>query len=155
MQSAMALAMKLHTQNPGCRPIEVLDRTLKSNNIRVFVQPMPDCVGGFAKPYRGQWFIFVNRNHPPRRRRFTLAHELYHALCGHQPSLQAVESNGAPVERKADHFAACLLMPAGECGRLICQGYSVNAIADAFGVSIETARKRVQELQTEPAVGGE
>ena len=52
------------------------------------------------------------------RRRFTLAHELGHALCGHPlDEIQARNSEqdcpDDPVEMQANIFARDLLMPAG------------------------------------------
>ena len=67
--------------------------------------------------------IGVNKDHPPNRRRFTMAHELAHALLHHgnevhydkdfRINLRSEESGlGIHVEEiEANFFAACLLMP--------------------------------------------
>lgn len=48
--------------------------------------------------------IFLNRNRPADRRRFTLAHELGHLVMHQVPS--------PTMEDEANEFASCLLMPA-------------------------------------------
>lgn len=67
--------------------------------------------------------IGVNKDHPPNRRRFTMAHEMAHALLHHgnevhydkdfRINLRSEESGlGVHVEEiEANFFAACLLMP--------------------------------------------
>lgn len=146
MQSAVALAMALHAQHPGCRPIEVLNRTLESYKVSVFLVRMPDSVSGFTQEYRGKKCILLNSNHAEPRRTFTLAHELYHILAKHQPSMLVDGEGRARQEISANRFAACLLMPAGQCRKMIDAGYTVDEIAHAFGVSPEAARRRMCEL---------
>ena len=88
--------------------------------------------------------VLLNRDEPPVRRRFTLAHEIGHWVCqcdeGRDPhqaimcrGVDIAEQAGRALEREANAFAATLLMPAD----------SVCAVPDAeradsaatFGVS--------------------
>ena len=48
----------------------------------------------------------LNRNHPADRMRFTLAHELGHIVMHRFPTIN--------MEREADEFAACLLVPTND-----------------------------------------
>lgn len=69
--------------------------------------------------FRDQAIITVKGDGDPRRRRFSIAHELGHwqhhrgrsSIC-RASEIGSVGQNGATIERQADQYAADLLMPA-------------------------------------------
>lgn len=94
-----------------------------------------DSVGGFD--------IFVNLGHPVRRRRFTIAHEIAHAvlhphLIGDGITDDALLRSGLSnsVEAQANKLAADILMPWNRLNEELRKGNSsVQALADLFEVS--------------------
>jgi Zn-dependent peptidase ImmA (M78 family) len=113
------------------------------------IPDMPDPVSGLL--YRGSLspVIAVNARHSPARRRFTIAHEIWHwksdagAVSLH---VAAEGENHSWAEEAADAFAAELLMPE----ELLRQEYARNPDRDAlcwrFGVSSRALARRLQEL---------
>ncbi|MCG8914916.1 ImmA/IrrE family metallo-endopeptidase [Actinokineospora sp. PR83] len=102
----------------------------------------------------GRYLILINKNDAHARRRYSLAHEWKHVIddtaakvlysrFGHGDEL----ARERKVERIADHFAACLLMP-----RLWVKGAWMNGIQDLpalaglFMVSEEAMRIRLTYL---------
>lgn len=73
---------------------------------------------GFAVAPLGKKLIFYNQNNVPGRRRFTIAHELGHYLCGDVSFTYPTVSNREPeecdseTERRANMLAARILSPA-------------------------------------------
>ncbi|MEA4884219.1 MAG: ImmA/IrrE family metallo-endopeptidase [Clostridia bacterium] len=93
--------------------------------------------------------IIVNSRHSWARRRFTLAHELWHYMVDMpSPSAALMLKRGAPRghERDADHFAACLLMEADAVRDLRGRGVPADAVATALGVSKQALEFRFREL---------
>ena len=87
--------------------------------------------------------IYVNKHMPGNRKTFTIAHELGHALL-HQDYAKSeaysamprsnVHINKPDVEREADVFAACLLVPTKMLKKY--QNYaSVTELSRMFAVS--------------------
>ena len=95
--------------------------------------------------------VLVNLAEPPRRRRFTLAHELGHWVCQAQNGLGSarycraeeigLDGRAKALEREANVFAAELLMPEPEV-RAVWAG-DPDACAERFGVSGEAMRWRL------------
>lgn len=91
----------------------------------------------------GGFDIFVNADHPPRRRRFTIAHEIAHAvlhpqLIGDGITDDALLRSGLSnsVEAQANRLAADILMPRDKLNAILAKGISnVKALADLFDVS--------------------
>jgi Zn-dependent peptidase ImmA (M78 family) len=70
--------------------------------------------------HRGRWFewmIALNGNHPPSRRRFTLAHDLGHIALKHEASAALDDDAAKLMEAEADAFAASLLLPESDARR--------------------------------------
>lgn len=101
---------------------EELKRAATERNIHVFEWSLPSKISGLS--YRGAvTVIIINRDHPPGRRLFTLAHELGHVLFhlpggggerGVDTEVSFFASNRDPKEKEANSFAAELLMPTDE-----------------------------------------
>lgn len=88
--------------------------------------------------------IFVDRNEPSARQRFTAAHEIGHFvhhrhLIGEEMVdnyLLRAEGMTNRQEAEANRFAADLLMPHDKIAEAMEQGYrTVEQLADLFGVS--------------------
>jgi Zn-dependent peptidase ImmA (M78 family) len=126
-----------------------------------------DDVSGFYQNQSGREIIGVNSLHPPVRQRFTIAHELGHAVLHAREGLHldqafklrfrdATSSLAVdPEEMDANRFAAELLMPAEEVIGLLEDGLDVNddpavrQIARHFGVSQQAMTYRIVNLGAE------
>ena len=85
-----------------------------------------DFVGALTKGNSGQQsYIFINKNiENAGRRHFTIAHELGHYFLSHQLKDNSIfctsndiaeeGSQKDPIEREANYFASCFLMPEGK-----------------------------------------
>ena len=103
---------------------------------------------------QGRYLIVVNKNDAHARRRFTLAHEWKH-LLDHTAAgvLYRQLGHGDPrarerrVERIADHFAACLLMPRTWIKNAWTSGIQdLPALAGLFMVSEDAMHVRLNYL---------
>ncbi|HEX6599166.1 MAG TPA: XRE family transcriptional regulator [Gemmatimonadaceae bacterium] len=119
LQDAAASAEALRAQwNLGDVPAETLERALERElgTLVLFVDA-PSGVSGAASHLPGLQTILVNRSEPASRRAFDLAHELFHILTWDAMPPARIEgwepkpTKGNHVERLANKFAACLLMP--------------------------------------------
>ena len=82
----------------------------------------------------------------PRRRNWTIAHELGHVLLGHT-------EGGGEQEREADRFAAALLMPESVVRFLDCRlgrPLSAHEMTLLFPASLTACRRRRTELDHRP-----
>lgn len=97
--------------------------------------------------------LYVNRDDSPQRQAFTMAHELGHWVMHREffvahpekyPVLPRFSdpNRNDPMEKEANKFAACLLVP----DRLLrpVKGASVSALAGVFGVSRTMMEYRVK-----------
>lgn len=111
--------------------------------------------GFFAHPVVG-FSLLVNVEMTPGRRRFTIAHELAHALFHSGPKTKFILSGITkdPRERFADLFAGEFLMPTEGIRRVLEEHGSGSRIADPsavvhlqryFGVSYATALVRLRQ----------
>ncbi|WP_348800432.1 ImmA/IrrE family metallo-endopeptidase [Flavobacterium adhaerens] len=82
----------------------------------------PDFVGALTKGNNNQVYIIINKNIDNLgRKNFTIAHEMGHYFLNHQLHQNSVFCNSNdiveeghqqnPIEREANYFASCLLMP--------------------------------------------
>ena len=110
--------------------------------------------------------VLLNRDEPPVRRRFTLAHEIGHWVCqcdeGRAPlptimcrGADIDEQAGKEMEREANRFAATLLMPDGYFTAEI-SAVAAPDLATRFGVSAPAMEWRLYNAglaPRPPAVG--
>jgi Zn-dependent peptidase ImmA (M78 family) len=94
--------------------------------------------------------IWISTNQSGVKQRFTLAHELGH-LLQHPLAVAYRDLNYEPgtssIEREANHFAACLLMPAWMMGAAMhSTGGSVHRMAHLFDVSESAMSFRLRNL---------
>jgi len=133
-------------------PLDV--KTLaEKTGIEVAYEPLNDNISGSLRLVNGKWKITVNKYHHPRRRRYTIAHELGHYfLHRHQEKFfeDHVFFRGAgrsTQEWEANAFASEILMPEEEFKRLVHDGIDdIDKLARNFGVSTLALRIRAKEL---------
>ena len=95
--------------------------------------------------------IWVNQSQPVNRKRFTIAHEIGHAVLHPQEDIvdYRVDIEG-PKDRKevqANKFAAELLMPEEFFrGAWVESGSDLSAVAASFAVSADAASYRARDL---------
>jgi Zn-dependent peptidase ImmA (M78 family) len=107
--------------------------------------------------------IFVNVKDSPQRQRFTIAHELGHALLHadklnddpdlgifYRKSMEGINLSGKYMieEKQANHFAAHLLMPENLLKKfsLLCNG-SLFSLAEIFNVSPQALTHHLRNLK--------
>jgi Zn-dependent peptidase ImmA (M78 family) len=120
-----AKALKILADSTGLRaPVDVIAVT-RSQGVDVLEGTFDDDISGMVTKDGSRVTIYVNRLHPPVRKRFTVAHELGHHVLGHLHGDKAVHEDdngrlflfrssdaaGWPEEVEANQFAAALLMP--------------------------------------------
>ncbi len=119
----------------------------------VVVRRLPEDVAGACVPCGDTRLLWVNGAQPVTRQRFTLAHELGHAWCGHDGAVavDTVETlNGTPTnayEVQANAFAAELLVPRAAVARVVGRDPSLEelvVLAAHYGVSAWVALFRCQ-----------
>jgi Zn-dependent peptidase ImmA (M78 family)/DNA-binding XRE family transcriptional regulator len=101
--------------------------------------------------------IAVNRQHPPERRRWSLAHEYAHFLA-HRQQVDLMQEDAyqrRPVrERFAEMFAKHFLMPISSIGRQLgskaIQRTDLFILAHYYGVSVQAMTLRLEELRYIP-----
>ncbi len=95
-------------ERAGCIVIHCDLAGLSVDGITMQMSDMPPC-------------IFLNRNQPADRQRFSLAHELGHIVMHKAPS--------PTMEEEANAFAAALLMPAREIGSYLNRRLTIQRLA--------------------------
>ena len=92
--------------------------------ILVLYAEMPKGVSGAAVQLTSGDSILINRNEPPWRQTFDLAHELFHVLTWDAMPPERVDRENPTsykakrIEQLADNFAGALLMPSTQLKRL-------------------------------------
>lgn len=98
--------------------------------------------------------IYINSENSITRRRFTLAHELGHLFLHNGKKLRidnlnysGDDSKTISEETEANYFAASLLMPKDDLLDKIDEGYTIQEIAEYFGVSEAAVRNRIKWIK--------
>jgi predicted transcriptional regulator len=145
-------------ERQATRLLELLDQTgpaadlgwlTKLHRVKIVLVPQwrMDGLSGMTTWKDDQWLIGVNKGNPPARRRFTLAHELKHALDANRDKVTYQGITAAQRERIADYFAACYLMPKLWLRRAWTSGIQdPEALAGLFGVSQVAMQHRLRYL---------
>lgn len=138
-------------------PVPVEDIADSLYGLRVVEVDGLDC-SGMLMPSRRMVYLNAEECHRvPRRRRFTIAHELGHLVlhagdtaapavfCRHVRSTESPISDA--IEREANHFAAELLMPDELMRAAVARGVTgPDALGDRFEVSPLAAAWRLFNL---------
>lgn len=135
---------------------------LKKNIITLF-KPMSEKFAGMAiKAGENLNFILVNQNHILGKQHFTIGHEIYHLFIqdnftSHRCNTGLFEKQEDSEERKADLFAACLLLPENGIIQLIpnAEKQKKNLISTEtlfriqqyYGLSVNAVIYRLCELE--------
>lgn len=148
----------------GDQPIINLRATLETEvGLRIFYGDLPSAVAGMYDyvPALG-CCLYINRNHPPERRRVSMAHEYGHVLMDrHKPGIDYLTMPGrkSASERFADTFAAAFLMPATSVRRRFLDVVSSSGdfriadlcrMAHAYFVSVTAMAYRLERLGLVP-----
>ena len=140
---AEAEAYKL-AKNYSAPPIPVYEIAEQNGANVLFVDfgPNSERVSGLCDFAAAR--IYVNKLDHPQRQAFTIAHELGHWMLHREYFLKEPEKypvlarfgdpdKDNPMEKEANKFAACLLVPSHLLKPVL--GASVSALAEIFGVS--------------------
>lgn len=126
-------------------PVNIL-AIIHGMGIEVYYCPFSDDVNGFYTNINGMPTIAINSHHGLKRQRFTAAHELYHHIAEGENLKLAASITSMAREKKADRFAAAVLMPSASFKDLFNRGMSLIGLANAFKVSQQAAEIRAIEL---------
>lgn len=136
-------------------PIVPVFDIAKSRGLKIHFVDMPEemkDVSGFFDPKTKS--IYVNKQDPPNRRVFTVAHELGHYVLGHEPKEYSVlyrwismNTKKDNLEQEANCFAANLLVPK-DMLLDISKKYSLDKdqseiLSKMFGVSRDVVKYRL------------
>ncbi|HCC25074.1 MAG TPA: hypothetical protein DEP85_06165 [Holosporales bacterium] len=129
-------------------PILLGDIAKKIPDLVIDGVELEDEISGMQATYKGVSFIRYNTRHSTKRNRFTLAHELGHAVLGHTLSCERSNfSTKNPTEVEANQFAAELLCPLAMLKKAVKTITTVNDLAKAFWVSKDSMSWRVLETK--------
>lgn len=97
--------------------------------------------------------IFISPHEPQHRQRFSIAHEIGHAVMKHgtsaRDSFSYNQGNYITKEFQANEFAAELLMPYADVESSIQEELMIDSfdLANKFGVSMEAMHVRLRRLR--------
>lgn len=127
-------------------PVDVFSLAA-SRGIEITMCPLPDKISGILHKFPGRSYLYLNSTHYPERQRFTVAHEIaHHALDPAGIYLAHSEPVMTTRERRANRYAAELLMPTSEVLRCVDRNMSTADMLKHFGVSEEAMRIRLDEV---------
>lgn len=134
-----------------------------------------DSLSGLIRKLDEQWEIYVNDTDSPRRKNFTIAHELghYFSYLDRQLSFKILSSDGiiedkaifnrytkkgeknksedmAHLEAEANYIASNLLMPKNLVNAAFLENKNIDEMADEFGVSASAMGFRLVNLDLMP-----
>ena len=113
--------------------------------ISVYYSEGPDELSGFYNDETKE--IFIQEKETSTRQRFSVAHELGHAVLGHGTRQRAKISPYDPKERAANQFAATLLMPSLAVRTMVEQrNMQFAELCSTFDVSEQAMAIRLMEL---------
>lgn len=135
-----------------------LEALVADLEIKVGYAALPVGTDGLSIEIQGQQWIILGREPvSPRRRRFTLAHELGHWMLAHPSAcgpLEVLGRSSAPEERAANEFAANLLMPPGlfrkDSAKRPPRMGEIQALSELYSVSRAAAALRFIKFTDEP-----
>ena len=121
----------------------------------VAIGALPDDIAGALYRNGAGALVWVNGKQSLERQRFTIAHELGHACCGHErPAVDTTArifgGSGDPNEVQANAFAAQLLAPRAGVRAMIDGEPTLEdmvRIAARFGISTIAALYRLKTLE--------
>lgn len=152
--AARSLIKDLKIEKP---PVDVLDIAQRCGLGYEEVDNFPEDVSGLIVTINDHTIALVNKNHSKKRRRFTLAHEIYHhhvlreklvledtSMIGRLGAGGITIVGRDPVEVEADAFAADILIPQRLMRNYIRWNDSAAHVAELFDVSEQAAEISLQ-----------
>lgn len=134
-------------------PIPNLVHLLESKGVRIFSLNIESrFVDAFSFWMNDTPFIFLNTNKPAERTRFNLAHELGHLVL-HGSEILLSKGESKEIEREANAFASCFLLPEKTLKSLSYSGMCVNDLIrfkKKWKVSVWALAYRLRELNLIP-----
>lgn len=127
-------------------PVE-LEKIAEKFHLQIVHFDFAPAISAVLKP--DKMVIGVNQNHPPLRKRFSIAHELGHFLLGHDEKdfIDDKFDRPTPIEREANQFASFLLMPKSWVTKSVKEkGLELERLAREFKVSEQAMTIRLLEL---------
>lgn len=160
-QQAEEIAAELRSRlGLGLGPIPDLESVLELElGLRIFLRPLPSSISGvYAYHPEIGACVVLNKLHPRRRRRWTLAHELAHFMTTRlEPSVAfASDNRKSPDDVFADAFAAAFLMPSATVRRIFDEYVGAEGTfkvrhlilgARRLGVSLEAFCRQLESLE--------
>lgn len=129
-------------------PVKILDVSKIIPELSITGVELEDEISGMEATYKGMCFIRYNSSQPVKRNRFTVAHELGHAMLGHADQcIKGKIGSKSPMEVEADQFAAELLMPLEMLKKSMGSITELGQLARAFWVSKDAMMWRVMETK--------
>jgi transcriptional regulator with XRE-family HTH domain len=126
-------------------PVQVVDDVCAALGVEVFFSKLPEALSAMLLVVNPQQLaVIVNEDHSPVRRRFSVAHELGHAVLTHAAGYHVdyeADAGDPPGydwmdERQANAFAAALLMDERWVRRDVAEGeVTVPGLARRYAVS--------------------
>ena len=132
-----------YAEHLGVLVYEASELDLEPDHASQLLVRDPDSWSGMTLLEEGVHVVVLNSTHLASRRASTLMHELAHIILEHAPAEVDVSPSGLVLlsdysteqEDEADWLGAALLLPEPALILLRGQGYSIEAIAQKFGVS--------------------
>ena len=162
-----ARATELLKQNGLFKQVVDVEALAEALRVSVQSQPLEDGFSAFLLVKEGNATAFVNSDHHPNRRRFSLAHEIGHFVLHHQPTKKLddlfldksvalytrKDHHSNDMEREANEFAASLLMPRDLLEKYVNKNdldiedeFDVSRLALALGVSEQALQISLNRL---------
>lgn len=145
-----------------------LDKIIKSENLNVFYDDYGNAFDGVII-YDSEFYIHINTKRGNKidspRGRFTLAHELGHYFIdNHRNGLKSGQLEPHPsrnnedmqqkIEREADYFASCLLMPekrfSKDCFKRKFNFSTIEELSKKYNVSLTACAIRFADIGNHP-----
>ncbi len=146
---AKKLARKLLTDaHISSAPVLLKDVVKHIPDLSIEGREFEDEISGLEINYKGKFYVGYNSQHPIKRSRFTVAHEIAHIMLGHKSSCNKIRIGSKnPSESEADQFAAELLMPLNLLKIAVETKKNIKELALFFWVSEEAMSWRVIETR--------
>lgn len=137
---------KIAEPNAKSFPVDIFSLAV-SRGIEVTRRPLPDKISGILHKFPGGSYLYLNCTHCIERQRFTVAHEIVHHALDPAGIYLAHSSEAMTArERRANKYAAEILMPKSEVLRCADRNMTIEDMLKHFGVSEEAMRIRLDEV---------
>lgn len=138
-------------------PVDV-EKLVAHLKLELLPYEFPDKVSAVLMKVDNITVIGVNKKDTPKRRRFSIAHEIGHFILGHHidfiidyeevaESRYDTEHSNKIQEQEANHFASELLMPSQMLTKDFHQIRDAKAVAEKYGVSEQALWIKLMRLK--------